>query len=258
MKKYIQIFALILLFSKNVSASMIEQTFKVEIGPFNAAIVKIAYQLTDQQYKFDSKINTSGIFDTFYTFKANYATAGLINEDRLITASYEQEAQSSSHIRKKKLLFDNNGILKGRTSSKDGIEKNVSIEPLKKHADCFDIQTALMMLITQFKNTKSCNMQKTIFNGKKIYHITLEDNGRILFKDKKVAISGEAHKCTAFIHQENVEEGDLLWQVSSERSINFYLMKDKITSLPFLLKVEIGTTPLGKLEAYMTDLKIKE
>ncbi len=164
--------------------------------------------------------------------------------------NYHQTTKSSSHEREKELIFDQNGILIKRISSKDSNKRKVKVTLPKTTIDTFDIQSVLVMLIREYQQNESCELHKTVFNGKKLYNITI--------KDKRIPISGEAHHCTAFIHQQNAEEGDLLWQVSSEKYISFYLTKEKTTGLPYLLKMEIASTPLGKLEAYMTDLQIKE
>ena len=258
MKKYLCLFLTLLIFSPQINAATIEQTFQVEIGVFDAASVSFAYRLDPEIYTFSSQIKTSGLFDSFYSFQADYFTSGNIKSNTFITQQYTQKTVTSSHTRTKSLLFDNNGILTRRISSKNGQNKEVDIALPSMKIDAFDIQTVLMMLIKNFQQKHSCDIHKTVFNGKKIYHITVKDSGRILFKDKRVSLKGEAYECAAFIHQENAEKGDLLWQVSAERSIKFYLMTDKATSLPFLVKMEIASTPLGKLEAYMTDLNIKE
>ena len=101
-------------------------------------------------------------------------------------------------------------------------------------------------------------MSKTVFNSKKTYHINIEDEGTVFYQNKKTPFSGEARKCRAFIHQEKTEKGDLLWQVSSERSIIFYVLKDKKTGLSFVPEVNISSTPLGDLNAYATTYQTKD
>lgn len=237
-----------------LEAASLKQSFDVKIGLFDAAKVDVFYDLKDSNYLFKSNISTSGMFDNFYSFKAEYVTSGIINKGNFITQDYHQATKSSAHLRTKRLIFDKNGRLTQRQSSKDQDNKTVDIElPLKK-TDIYDIQSVLLMMIKQFGQTDSCEMNKTVFNGKKIYHISLKDGGRTFFNDKKVKISGDAHKCSAFIHQDDAQKGDLLWQVSAERAIVFYLMKDKKTGLVFVPKIEIGSTPLGDLKAYLTDL----
>ena len=258
MKKYISLILSALCVCYNANATSIKQSFKVKIGLFDAATADIAYTLSNDSYRFFSSIKTSGLFNKLYSFNANYTTKGMIEQEKLITQYYHQTTKSSSHEREKELIFDQNGILIKRISAKDSNKRKVKVTLPKTTIDTFDIQSVLVMLIREYQQNESCELHKTVFNGKKLYNITIKDNGRTLFKDKRIPISGEAHHCTAFIHQQNAEEGDLLWQVSSEKYISFYLTKEKTTGLPYLLKMEIASTPLGKLEAYMTDLQIKE
>ena len=257
MKKYI-IALSGLLFTFKAHATTVEETFDVEIGIFDAAKVHMAYTLTETDYTFSSQIETAGLFDKFYSFKASYLTSGFFDKSSLITQKYHQFTQSSAHKRSKYLVFNPQGTLTKRISTKDDQQKEVDITLPQTKIDNFDIQTALTKLIKNFSKTNSCDLNQTVFNGKKVYHITVKDSGRTLLREEKLPVKGQAYECIAFIHQEQVTEGDLLWQVSSERSIKFYLMLDKATDLPFLAKMEIASTPLGKLEAYMTDLNIKE
>ncbi|MBR2299283.1 MAG: DUF3108 domain-containing protein [Alphaproteobacteria bacterium] len=257
MKKYL-LLTLIFISTFTANAATVEQSFNVEIGVFDAANVNISYQLDEKAYSFSSQIQTDGMFDKFYSFKASYFTSGFIFKNRLSAQDYRQTTQSSAHKRTKRLIFNNNGILAKRISTKDNEKKEVNIVLPQRKIDAFDIQTALALLIRNFIDTQSCDLDQTIFNGKKIYHISIKGSKRTLLNDKKLPVKGEAFECHAFIHQENLDKGDLLWQVSSERSIKFYLMLDKASHLPFLAKMEIASTPLGKLEAYITDLTIKE
>lgn len=257
MKKYL-ILAILLFFAIKTSAATLEQSFAVEIGVFDAAKVNMSYTLTDTNYNFSSQIQTAGMFDSFYSFNASYITAGLVSDNDLITKKYHQTTKSSAHLRTKELIFNEHGLLTKRISTKDDEKKEVDIVIPQKKVDAFDIQTVLTLMIRNFAQTQSCDLNQTVFNGKKIYHITIKDSGRTLLRDSKLPVKGQAFECRAFIHQEKTEKGDLLWQVSSERSIKFYLMLDKASNLPFLAKMEIASTPLGKLEAYMTDLNIRE
>ena len=241
-------------FAFKANAAALSQNFDVKIGVFDAAKVNVTYHIDNGEYFFSSKMKTSGLFDSFYSFKAEYVTSSIFQDGNFISKDYRQSTQSSAHVRTKRLIFDQNGILLQRQSSKDDAMKIVDVQIPNTNIDTYDIQSVLLMMIENFIKSETCEMQKTVFNGKKTYHIRLKDEGRTLFNDKKVKISGDAHKCSAFIHQDGAEKGDLLWQVSAEKSIIFYLMKDKKTGLVFVPKIEIGSTPLGDLEAYLTDL----
>ncbi len=253
MKKYVFIlYFFVSLWPNMVFASGLEQTFKVEIGPFDAALAKLSYQKTNDKYAFLSSIQTMGFFDVLYSFKADYQTEGKINGAGLTATFYEQKTASSAHQRAKKLLFDQNGVLYQRESTKDKDKRLVDVTIPEVQIDAYDMQTVLMMLIKNFEKTGKCDLKKTVFNGKKIYQINIQDKNEETIEGEKV------QKCAAFIHQEHLEKGDLLWQVSSERYILMYLAKAPKTGLPFLKKLEIDSTPLGKLTASLQTLKETE
>lgn len=250
MKKTFYIILLLCGFFCKAHAVPLTQSYDIQIGVFDAAKVNFTYDL-DPNYAFSSHIQTAGIFDTFYSFYAQYTTKGVFKNNMYITKDYHQKTKSSAHIRTKRLLFDENGILKYRVSSKDGDEKTVNVQLPLTSVDVYDLQTVLIMLLSTYQQTQSCNLQKTVFNSKKTYHIRVEDAGDVDYANKKTPFKGQAHKCRIFIHQEKAEKGDLLWQISAEKSIVFYLMKDAKTGLSYIPEIEISSTPLGDLKAYL-------
>ena len=254
MKKYLFVPFFCCFWTISVQSASLKQTFDVQIGLFDAAKVNVFYQTGKNDYIFETKMTTSGLFDKLYSFKADYRTSGFFQDDSFITTDYHQSTKSSAHLRTKKLIFDSNGILYQRQSSKDDAKKTVDVVLPSSLPDAFDLQTVLIMMIKQFQADSTCNLSKTVFNGKKTYHVRFEDDGATFFKDKNVHFTGQSHKCLAFIHQTNTEKGDLLWQVSAEKPIVFYLVKDAKTGLVFVPKIEIRSTPLGDLKAYMTNL----
>lgn len=257
MKKLFLLTALLSALSIKANAATLSQNFDVRIGIFDAAKVSVSYTLGNN-YTFSSEIKTSGMFDTFYSFNALYHTSGILRSNFFITKEYTQHTKSSSHIRTKKLVFDENGVIKKRISTKDDYENVVDVTLPDIIPDAYDIQTVLLMMLSKIQNNDTCALTKTVFNSKKIYHISIEDEGTTFYKNKKSPFSGNARKCHAFIHQEKTEKGDLLWQVSSERSIIFYVLKDEKTGLSFVPEVNISSTPLGDLNAFATTYQIKD
>jgi len=256
MKKKLYLTAFLCLWASHATAATLQESFNVHIGFFDAAKVNISYTL-GTNYNFSSEIVTSGLFDTFYSFKAQYKTSGILNNNQFITNDYHQSTKSSSHMRTKNLIFDEKGILKKRVSTKDEYEKSVDVTLPNPSPDAFDIQTVLLMMLSNLQNKNTCALNKTVFNSKKTYHISIEDEGITEYQNKKTPFKGKARKCRAFIHQEKTEKGDLLWQVSAERSILFYIMQDQTTGLFFVPEVNISSTPLGDLNAYAVTYQIR-
>ena len=257
MKKLFLTAAFLSALSFHANAATLTQSFNVRIGFFDAAKVNVSYTL-GTNYAFASEIQTSGMFDTFYSFRAHYNTSGVLRNKAFITKKYTQNTKSSAHMRTKSLIFNQGGILEKRLSSKDNDERSVDVILPASMPDAYDIQTVLLMMLSNLQNNNTCALTKTVFNSKKTYHISIEDEGTLSYKNKKTPFKGLARKCHAFIHQEKTEKGDLLWQVSAERSIVFYLMQDHKTGLYFVPEVNISSTPLGDLNAYATNYQIKD
>ena len=51
---------------------------------------------------------------------------------------------------------------------------------------------------------------------------------------------------------------DLLWDVTQDEPIYFWIMEDGVRKLPFIAKIEIDSTPLGRLQVLTQNITIKD
>ena len=258
MKKIICFLSFLLLISPFAKSKTLEQELNVEIGIFDAAKVVMSYSLDDRLYNFSSKVETSGLFAKLYYFSALYSSNGSVKNDSFIAKDYNYISKSKSHTRTKKLVFDEQGNLIERISSKDKKEKKVDINLGDKHFDFHDLQSVFAYLTKQLKESKFCDMQKEVFDGKKTYKVTIKDEGNVIINDEDVNYKGDAKKCSLFIKRVDFEEDDLLFNTTAERPIYFWVVQDQKTLMPYVAKIEIDSTPLGKLKAYTTNVNIKD
>lgn len=258
MKNFI-FFLFLILFPSLVYAAGVEHKLNVRIGIFDAARVGMKYELNNNNYRFISDVATAGMFGKLYFFNAQYSSKGLIkNDSKIITQDYSYKTKSSSHDRTKQLVFDN-GILDHRLSSLDGTPKRVEITLPETPFDASDMQSIFALLAYQVKQNKFCAMEKTIFDGKKLYQIIIKDEGKEYFQDEEVPFSGPSLKCSIYIHNLDEEaDNDLLLSTTSERPVYFWILEDKETKMPFLGKIEISSTPLGTLKAYTTEVSMEK
>ena len=231
-----------------------EQDLNVEIGVFNAANVKMSYSVDDTTYAFSSVVETAGFFSKLYHFSATYSTTGQINNEKFITKDYRYVSQSRSHTRTKEIVFDKNGTLIERKSSKDNKEKNVKVDLANHQFDFNDLQSVFAYLTKQIRENKFCDMQKKVYDGKKSYTISIKDEGLDYIEDK----NEKALKCSIFIKRTDNKDDDLLFDSTAERPVYFWVGQEKQSLLPYVIKIEIDSTPLGKLKAYTTNVNIKE
>lgn len=256
MKKFSYLLTFVVLLSFPVKSKTLEQKLNVHIGVFDAANATMKYSLDDKSYAFSSVVETAGLFGKLYYFSALYSTKGKIVDNKFITQDYQYTSKSSSHTRTKKLIFDEFGTLYERQSSKDYKKKNVKID-VKKHVHDFnDLQSVFAYLTKQLQESKFCDMKKTVFDGKKTYEISIQDEGMTDFQDTDVSYKGKALKCSMVIKRTDNQDDDLLFDTTANRKIYFWVANHE--QMPFVAKIEIDSTPLGKLKAYTTDVNIKE
>ena len=257
MKNFI-FFLFLNIFPSLVYAAGVEHKLNVRIGVFDAARVNMKYNLDKKNYQFTSQVATAGMFGKLYFFDATYSSSGLIKEGKIITKDYSYKTKSSSHDRTKQLVFEN-GVLDHRLSSLDGTPKRVEITLPETPFDASDMQSIFALLASQVKQNRFCDMEKTIFDGKKLYQIIIKDEGKEYFQDEEVPFSGPSLKCSIYIHNLDEEaDYDLLLSTTAERPVYFWILEDKKTKKTFLGKIEISSTPLGTLKAYTTAISTEK
>ena len=119
MKKTFAFFLTVLLLrAQPAQAFSVKHDFNVQIGPFDASRTNFEYILTPTEYQVKSTVETHGLFDSLYPFRADYETTGKINGDNMETLSYKYTSKSRFTNRSRELVYDQNGRPMYRLSSK--------------------------------------------------------------------------------------------------------------------------------------------
>ncbi|MBO5442579.1 MAG: DUF3108 domain-containing protein [Alphaproteobacteria bacterium] len=259
MKKYCLTLLFLSFFAGNAHAFKVKHDFSVFIGPFNASETSFEYAVSPKNYHVKSEVKTFGIFDTLYPFEAQYATTGNIKNNKLETTSYKYKSKSRFNRREKLLIYDDNGMPVYRVSSKNGKEKKVNIEPNINNEDTTDLQTVFAEMARQYSQVKFCDSRLEVFDGKRRFDVIFRDEGQEqLDAGEYSPFKGTAHKCSLYIDKLGSEAEDLLWEVSSDRPIYFWILEDEASKAPFIAKIEIESTPLGKLQVYTKNITVED
>lgn len=246
-------------FSAPARALTVEHDFTVILGVFNASDTHFRYSLTPNSYSVSSEVATAGIFDTLYPFKAVYSTTGRIKKKELETASYKYQSQSRFTKRTKELVYDDRGSPLYRLSSKNDKHKKVSIDQSLNGKDTTDLQTIFAKLARQYNEVKFCDSRMEVFDGKRRFDVIFKDEGEEkLTPDEYLKFSGSAIKCSMYIDKLNSKDDDLLWELTSRHPVYFWIMEDNKTKAPFIAKISVEDTPLGKLDVYAKNITVKE
>ena len=258
MKKNLLIMLFLLALAPAAQAMTVTHDFAVRLGVFDASRTRFSYSLTTKDYSVRSTVATNGLFDTLYPFKAEYATTGKIKKDGLETASYKYKSRSRFNSRRKELVYNNRGEPIYRISAKNDKEKKVEIEQRADNKDTTDLQTVMAKLALQYNQLKFCAARMQVFDGKRRYDVIFKDEGKELLNDETLPYKGEAVKCSMYIDSLGSSGDDLLWDVTQDEPIYFWIMEDGVRKLPFIAKIEIDSTPLGRLQVLTQNITIKD
>lgn len=259
MKKYFIYSLLFVLWANPVSAFSVEHQFTVFLGPFNASQTKFSYTLSAQNYAVNSAVRTAGLFDSLYPFKADYSTSGKIDGERLVTASYRYSSRSRFNHRGKELVYDEDGRPVYRISSKNDKTKRTAVEQNPTNDNTTDLQTVFAALSRQYNQVKFCDSRHEVFDGKRRFDVIFKDEGKTdLAVSEYSPFAGSATKCSMYIDKLGAKGDDLLWELTSDRPVYFWIMEDAASGKPFIARINIEDTPLGRLDVYTSQIVVKE
>lgn len=259
MKKYWIILSFLTFFANPALAFSVKHDFAVQLGVFNASKTQFTYSISPREYSVASSVATSGMIDTLYPFKANYSTTGKIKGKELETTSYKYQSKSRFTKRTKELVYNDKGDPIIRISSKNDKEKKVQITQETDNKDTTDLQTVFAELAIQYNKVKFCANRMQVFDGKRRFDVIFKDEGKVtLPKNDKGPYFGEASKCSMYIDKLGEKGDDLLWEMTQDKPIYFWIMEDKQNKVPFIAKILVENTPLGKLEAYTKKITVEK
>lgn len=175
------------------------------------------------------------------------------------TASYKYKSRSRFNSRRKELVYNNRGEPIYRISAKNDKEKKVEIEQRADNKDTTDLQTVMAKLALQYNQLKFCAARMQVFDGKRRYDVIFKDEGQdTLPATEKSPFSGTAAKCSMYIDKLGEKGDDLLWDLTKDRPIYFWIMEETNSKAPFIAKIKIDDTPLGELEVHTTNITIED
>jgi len=240
-------------------ALSVKHDFTAFVGPFNASTAEFEYTLTPKNYAVRSVVRTNGTFGFLYPFEANYHTGGNIEGGKFETSAYSYTSKSRFNKRSKVMIYNKDGQPIFTVSSKNGKEKKKEIEISADNKGTTNLQTVLAAIARQYNEVGFCDSKIAIFDGKRRFDAIFRDEGKENLKANEYsAFAGSAAKCSMYIDKLGAEGDDLLWQLSSDRPVYFWILKDEQSGAPFIARVKIDETPLGEMNVYTTKIEVKK
>ena len=235
-------------------ALQVKQHMQTTIGLFDACEQILEYSFfNNKDYDVKTAVKTTGTFGVIYPFTANYHAVGTYNQDIFKPQSYFYEAQSRFTHRTKEIIYQD-GVPVQRISVKNEKKRYDDIIIDSKYAQSIDLLSMFGKLTEQIVRTGKCDFDDYSFNGKKYTKSTLKQIKKEKIKTKY--FEGKAIKCQYFL--EVLDDADAGFMLNKDEPIYLWIMRDKQTDAPFVAKVEIASTPFGKLKSVTTKLEVKK
>ncbi len=246
------IIAFIFCFTHNAEAVSVLHEMKTEIGVFDACTQTFEYSFFNaKDYDIKTSLKTSGTFGALYPFKATYHAVGTYNKSRFYPQDYFYETDSFKH-RTKEIIYQN-GVPVYRISTKNGDERKDEIKTEEKYETSNDLLSVMGELTRALVDGKKCDFKQFSFNGKRYTKVTSEYLG----KEKLVTpyFKGRAMKCR--LNLEILDDAEAGFLLGKNAPVDFWVLEDEKTGLPFVAKVFVKSTPLGELESLTTRIEVK-
>lgn len=234
------------------------QNFAIEAGFLGPADGKISYTIDSNTYDISASVAAKGLIEKIYGYEGKFHSNGLFRHEKPTALIYEYTSIAGGDERKKTVTMDEHGKPRQRYTLRKGRSKNVDIDLPAFDFDAPDMLTAFGSLIRQFQNKSFCDLRQTVFDGKKRYEISFSDQGKITPRDLKIRPSGDVWQCAMQIRAIDEDDEDFLWKVTSQNPILFWIVKDQKTTLPYIAKIQIDSTPVGSIKAYNINNQILE
>ena len=247
---------LAVLLPAKADALAVRHYFTAFVGLFNASTAEFEYNLQPKNYSVRATVRTYGTFGFLYPFEADYFTGGRIDGDKTVTEKYHYTSRSRFNRRSKVMVYKN-GVPVYAVSTKNEREKKKEITLPADGKDTTNLQSVLAAIARQYAELGFCDSRVAVFDGKKRFDVIFRDEGQENLKANEYSpFAGAAAKCSMYIDKLGAEGDDLLWQLSSDRPVYLWILKDRESDAPFIARVKIDDTPLGELNVYTTKIEV--
>jgi hypothetical protein len=243
----------------------VDLKYDVYAGGFKALNATLAMDVDAKAYDMALKAETEGFIGDMFPWKASYTTSG--HADKNGTPVPVQHLAKSSWKKSTKVTemdYDPNGTLL-KTTTQEGSKTTVNrdIDPAMSD-DTVDMLTGTLMMLQNAKNTQKCEGTFPVFDGKRRFNITMQDDGTdTILKNKYSSFDGEAIRCTLKIEpvagfkKKDQKRGWLAVQNHTEerkKPPTLWLAKIDGTGPMVPVKMEIASA-YGAVVAHLTGTK---
>lgn len=172
-------------------------TYDVYAGGFKALSALLDMDLDPKAYDLSLKAKTQGTIGSLFPWEATYATSGLAKNGSPVPTMHTSRSSWKKDEKVTEMQFSPKGdVLKTTTHENNKTKVKKDFDPALT-ADAVDMLTGALQMFQHTGQTSKCEGSFPVFDGKRRFNITLQDDGvETLAKSKYSAYRGDTLRCT--------------------------------------------------------------
>ncbi|MDP2206354.1 MAG: DUF3108 domain-containing protein [Alphaproteobacteria bacterium] len=171
--------------------------YDVYAGGFKALAATLEMDLDPKAYDMSLKAKTQGTIGSLFPWEASYATSGRATDGAPVPTLHTSRSSWKKDEKVTEMQFSPKGdVLKTTTHENNTTKIKKDFEP-ELTQNAVDMLTGALQMFQRTGQTSKCEGSFPVFDGKRRFNITLQDDGmETLTKSKYSAYRGDTLRCT--------------------------------------------------------------
>lgn len=237
---------------EHAEQSAVDLNYKIYIGGFHVADIKIDLNLAPENYDIVAKVKTSGMVGRMFPWWMQAYSRGQIVGARVMPVTAGQRNSWGGRERFVDMRF-NNGV-----AHIDGIEPKPAGDDRDKVPEAMrtgvvDLASAIVSIVRRMDGERTCSTTVAVFDGRRRYDLIVRLEGTKKFKPSGYTpYVGDTVRCELWIRKKvGFKKNDDSGWNDGDRKARVWMGKAFADVPPVPVRLSLNT-PLGSLEAHLS------
>ena len=232
--------------------SAVDLSYKIYIGGFHVADIKIDLNLAPENYDIAAKVKTSGMVGRMFPWWMQAYSHGQIVGARVLPVTAGQRNSWRGRERFLDMRFNNGVAHIDRIAPKPESDDRDKV-PEAMRTGVVDLASAIVLIVRKMDGDRPCSSQVAVFDGRRRYDLFARLEGIKKFKPSGYTpYVGDTVRCELWIRKKVgfKKTDDSGWN-DGDRKARVWMGKAFADVPPVPVRLSLNT-PLGSLEAHLS------
>ena len=232
--------------------SAVDLNYKIYIGGFHVADIKIDLNLSPENYDIAAKVKTSGMVGRMFPWWMQAYSSGQIVGARVLPVAAGQRNSWRGRERFLDMRFNNGVAHIDRIAPKPESDDRDKV-PEAMRTGVVDLASAIVLIVRKMDGDRPCSSKVAVFDGRRRYDLIVRLEGTKKFKPSGYTpYIGDTVRCELWIRKKVgfKKTDDSGWN-DGDRKARVWMGKAFADVPPVPVRLSLNT-PLGSLEAHLS------